>query len=169
MHAKHNLRRTLWTCLLAWGCGGTDVRGEQAEAASAAEVAARAEPMGSLSSEEIERLAYDFKHGEMLPDQHGDSLAQMRRLSPEDLRRFRVALADLSPMDGMMREMYEAYTKVLYEHRVFMLDAGPELEEKAMRRAFAKNAYGWPPEVVEQAVQHVLREGMPPDFRRPAH
>jgi hypothetical protein len=77
-----------------------------------------------------------------------------------------VALADLSPMDGLMRAMCDAYTDVLYEHRVFMLDAGPELEEEAMRRAFAKYPHGWPPEVVEQAVQHVLREGMAPDARR---
>jgi len=166
MHAKRNHRHVIWACLLAWGCGGTDVMGEEAEAARAAVVPAQAEPMGSLSAQEVERLAYDFKHGEMLPDQNGDSLAQLRRLSPEDLRRFRVALADLTPMDAMMRAMYDAYTEVLYEHRVFMLDAGPELMEKAMRRAFARFSHDWPPEVVEQAVQHVVQEGTPA-FRRP--
>ena len=165
MHAKRKLRHVIWSCLLVWGCGGTDVMGEEAEAAQAAVVAAQAEPMGTLSSEEAERLAYDFRHDKLLPDENGDSLAQLRRLSPEDLRRFRVAVADM--MDGMMRAMSDAYTEVLYEHRVSMFDAGPELLEEAMRRAFAKNPYDWPPEVVEQAVQHVVREGTPPAFRRP--
>jgi hypothetical protein len=160
MHAKRKLRHVIGACLLVWGCGGTDVMGEEAEAVQAAVVAAQAEPMGTLSSEEIERLAYDFKHDKLLPD-HGDSLAQLRRLSPEDLRRFRMALADRTPMDGMMRAVCDAYTEVLYEHRVSMFDAGPELLEEAMRRAFAKNPYDWPPEVVEQAVQHVVLETEP--------
>ena len=173
MHEKRKLRHVIWACLLVWGCGGTDAMGEEAEAAPAvvvaapAVVAAQAEPMGALSSEEAERLAYDFKHDQLLPDQNGDSLAELRRLSPEDLRRFRVALADMTPMDGMMRAMCDAYTEVLYEHRVSMFDVGPELEEEAMRRAFAKNPYDWPPEVVEQAVQHVVLEGTPAAFRRP--
>jgi len=165
MHEKRKLRHVIGACLLAWGCGGTDVMGEEAEAAQAAVVAAQAEPMGTLSSEEAERLAYDFRHDKLLPDENGDSLAQLRRLSPEDLRRFRVALADMTPMDGMMRAMCDAYTEVLYEHRVSMFDVGPELMEEAMRRAFAKSPHGWPPEVVEQAVQHVVREGTPA-FRR---
>jgi len=166
MHAKRKLRHVIWSCLLVWGCGGTDVMGEEGEAALAGVVAAPVEPMGTLSSEEIERLVYDFRHGEMLPDENGDSLAPLRRLSPEDLRRFRVALTDMTPMDGMMRAMCDAYTEVVYEHRVFMLDAGPELVEKAIRRAFAKLAHDWPPELVEQAVQHVVLEGTPA-FRRP--
>ena len=111
--------------------------------------------------------AHDYEHGEMLADQNGDSLAPLRRLSPEDLRRFRRALADLSPMDAMMRAMCDAYTEVLYEHRAFMLDARPELVEEATRRAFAKFAPDSPPEVVEQAVQHVVREGTPRAFQRP--
>jgi hypothetical protein len=167
MHAKRHLRHMSWVCLLAWGCGGTEVLGEQAEAAAGAEVAPQVEPLGSLSSEEIGRLAYDYKHDELLPDQNGDSLAQLRRLSPEDLRSFRVAVADLTPMDGMLRAMCDAYTEVLYEHRVFMLDAGPELEAEALRRAFAKFSPEWPPEVVEQAVQHVVRERTPAAFRGP--
>ncbi len=61
-----------------------------------------------------------------------------------------------------------AYTDVLYEHRVFMLDAEPELMGEAVRRAFSRHSHEWGPEVVQQAVQHVMREGAPPDFRRPA-
>jgi len=170
MHVQHNLRPLLWACLLAWGCSGSDVAGEQAATVPASVVAAPvqpAEPMGSLSSEEIGQLAYDFKHDQLLPTQNGDSLAQLRRLSPEDQRRFRRALADMTPMDGMMRAMGDAYTEVLYEHRVSMLDAAPELMEEAVRRAFAKHSPDLPPEVVEQAVQHVLREGTPAALRAP--
>jgi len=166
MHAKGKLRLVIWACLLVWVCGGSDVTGEEAEAAPAGAVAAQAEPMGSLSSEEIGQLAYDFKHDQLLPDPNGDSLAPLRRLSPEDLRRFRGALADMTPMDGRMRAMCDAYTEVLYEHRVFMLDAGPELMEEAIRRAFARFSPDGPPEVVEQAVQQVVSEGTPPAFRR---
>lgn len=171
MHEKRN-RHVIWAGLLVWGCSGTDALGDEAVAAPAAVVAAPAvvaalaEPAGTLSSEEIARLANDYRQDQLLPDPNGDSLAPLRRLSPEDLRRFRVALADSTPMDGMMRAMYDAYTEVLYEHRVFMLDAGPELVQEATRRAFAKFAPDAPPEVVEQAVQHVVSERTPA-FRRP--
>jgi hypothetical protein len=164
MHAKRSLRHVLWACLL--GCGGSDVQGDQAEVAPATVVTAPAEPMGSLSSAEIRQLAYDFKHDKLLPDQNGDLLAPLRRLSPEEHRRFRMALADMTPMEGMMRAMCDAYTEVLYEHRVSMLDAGPELMEEAVRRALAKSSPDWPPEVLEQAVQHVVNEGTPA-FQRP--
>ncbi|MEO8184803.1 MAG: hypothetical protein ABI895_38840 [Deltaproteobacteria bacterium] len=167
MHAKRNLRHVIWACLLGFGCGGSDVRGDQPEAAPATVVAAPAEPMGSLSSAEIRQLAYDFKHDKLLPDQNGDLLAPLRRLSPEDHQRFRMALADMTPMEGMMRAMSDAYTEVLYEHRVSMLDASPELMEEAVRRAFAKSSPDWPPEVLEQSVQHVVDEGTPAAFRRP--
>jgi hypothetical protein len=140
--------------------------GEEAEAGRAPVVASEAEPMDSLSAAEIEALAYDYRHNQLLPDPNGDSLASLRRLSPEDLRRFRVALADSSSVDGLLRDMYDAYTDVCYEHRVFMLDAGPELEEQALRRALAKHSHEWPPELVEQAVQHLRRESMPPALRR---
>src|SRR4051812_29899041 len=93
MPAKRHLRSVLWSCLLAWGCGGTDVMGEEAEAGRAPVVASEAEPMDSLSAAEIEALAYDYRHNQLLPDPNGDSLAALRRLSPEDLRRFRVVLA----------------------------------------------------------------------------
>jgi hypothetical protein len=169
MHAKRHLRHMIWACLLGSGCDGTDVTSGQTQAAPAAVVAAPVEavaPVGSLSSAEIGQLAYDFKHDKLLPAQNGDSLAQLRRLSPEDHRRFRVALADMTPMDGMMRAMSDAYTEVLYEHRVSMLDAPPELMEEAVRRAFAKHSPDLPPEVVEQAVQHVALEGTPA-FQRP--
>ena len=46
------------------------------------------------------------------------------------------------------------------------LDAGPELMEEAVRRAFAKSSPDWAPEVLEQAVQHVANEGTPA-FQRP--
>lgn len=116
MYARRNLRHVIWVCLLA--CGGNDVLGEQAEPVRPAGVVAPAHPMGTLSSAAIERLVHDYRHDKLLPDPSGDSLAQLRRLSPEDLKRFRGALADLTPMDVMMRNMYDAYTEVLYEHRV---------------------------------------------------
>jgi hypothetical protein len=175
MRAKRNLGHVISSCLLVWGCGGGGkmsgaIEGEKAdvpEAAWAVVAAAGAEPAGSLSDDEIQRLVYDFKHGQA-PERQGDPLDHLRSLSPEDLRRFRVALADQSPTDGLLREMYDAYTDVLYEHRVFMLDAGPELLGEAVRRAFSKHSHEWGPEVVEQAVQHVMREGVPPHLQHPA-
>lgn len=166
MNAKRSLERSMSCCLLAWGCAGAGDAGGQAPTPGVPLVAAQAEPAGSLSSAEIEQLAYDFSHAEPQPEQQGDSLAPLRRLSAEDLRRFRVALATLKPLEGLAREMFDAYTDVLYEHRVFMLDAGPELMEEAVRRAFAKHSHEWGPDVVERAVQHVSSEQIPATFRQ---
>jgi hypothetical protein len=63
---------------------------------------------------------------------------------------------------GMAREMYDALTDVLHEHRVFVLDAGPELMEEAVRRALAKRPGEFGPDVIERAVRHAVLERTPP-------
>jgi hypothetical protein len=156
------------SCLLVWGCGGPGDPSGGKEAARGVPGAAPAEPAGSLSSDEIEQLAHDFKHDQAPRDTDGHPPAHLKQLSPEDFRRFRVAVADLNQLEGIARELYDAYTDVLYEHRVSGLEAHPELLEEALRRAFAKHAHEWGPDVVEQAVQRVLSERMPPAVQRPA-
>jgi hypothetical protein len=152
------LGRMIPSCLLACtcACGGVGDAGVGAEAAPAGGVE------GSPSVSEVERLALAYTSGQLPAGPRADFMASLSRLSPDEFKRFRVAVADINQLDGVAREMYDALTDVLHEHRVFVLDAGPELIEEAVRRALAKRPGEFGPDVIERAVQHAVLERTPP-------